>query len=435
MPHRGQYQCAEALLADPDWRRTVDRWSSWWQQRLDLERGPSLGTAAGMVFEALTRADAQRGIELIDHLIVTESGLRGAAAGAMVAVIELAPGSGWSCWLETDPTTRATLARALSSFDERVASEPMRKLAFDPDETVRGAATSALAFSLDLEKWRFDLSLEAVARYPDIEALGQLLHMADERAGEENDKHASFEPGQLKLIESAILATASSNRIDAYHLADSLRRVERDSRAKGLAMRWIWARIEALEKIETRRDLSNLWDVDFLEEELAPAVSATATPADLDQALDRFRDLGVRSPAIPDLAKVIGWIDGGSEKVTEMMIELLEKDDATSYRVRSNLMDLPVDDEQLDRRALAFATELEEPLGPLLGLISGRLPSGWSGSFVPHLENGLGIARRWAQSDQRRLREAGREAVESYEKQIRVWKAREATEDLEFEYH
>jgi transposase-like protein len=426
---------AEALLADPDWRGTVDRWSSWWQQRLDLEREPGLGTAAGMVFEALARADARRGVELIDHLIATKSGLRGAAVGAMAAVIGAASGADWNDWLESDPITRATLARALSNFDEEVAAEPMRKLAFDPDETVRSAATSALAFSLDLEKWRFDLSLEAVARYPDIEALGQLLHMADERAGEESDKRASFEPRQLELIESAILATARSNRIGAYRLADSLRRVERNSRAKGLAMRWIWARIEALEKIESRRNLSNLWDVDFLEEELAPVVSATATPADLDRALDRFRDLGVRSPAIPDLAKVIGWIDGGSEKVTELMIELLEKDDATGDRVRSSLMDLPLDDEQLDRRALAFAMELEEPLAPLLDLISGSLPSTWSGSYVPHLENGLGTAERWAESSQRRLREAGREAVESYEKQIRVWKAREATEDLEFEYH
>ena len=239
----------------------------------------------------------------------------------------------------------------------------MRKLVFDPDETVRSAATSALAFSVDLEKWRFDLSLEAVARYPDIEALGQLLHMADERAGGENDKRAGFEPRQLELIESAILATASSNRIDAYRLADSLRRVERDSRAKGLAMRWVWTRIEAMAKIEAKRDLSNLWDVDFLEEELAPVVSVTATPADLDRALDRFRDLDVRSPAIPDLAKVIGWIGGGSEKVTQMMIELLGKDDDTNYSVRSNLMDLPVDDEQLDRRALAFATEARRTVG------------------------------------------------------------------------
>lgn len=426
---------AEALLADPDWRRTVDQWSYWWQQRLDLVREPSLGTAAGMVFEALARADAQRGIELIDHLIANESGLRGATAGAMAAAIELAPDSSWSDWLEADPITRATLARALSNFGGGVASEPMRKLAFDPDETVRGAATSALAFSLDLETWRFDLSLEAVACYPDIEALGRLLHMADERAGEENNKRASFGPRQLELIKSAILATASSNRIDAYHLADSLRRVERDSRAKGLTMLWIWARIEALEKIETRRDLSNLWDIDFLEEELAPVVSAAATPADLDRALDRFRSLDVRSPATPDLATVIGWIDPGSEKVTETMIELLEKNDDTSYSARSNLMDLPINNEELDRRAFAFANELEEPLEPLLGLISGRLPSGWSGSYIPHLENGLKIARRWATSDQRQLREAGCEAVRSYEKQIQIWRAREATEELEFEYH
>jgi len=427
-------QRAKALLADSDWRRTVDRWSSWWQQRLDLEREPSLGTAPGMVFEAFARLNPQLGVEMIDHLIATESGLRGATVAAMMVMIEQTPDASWKDWLDSDPTTRAALARALSGFDEDVAAEPMRKLVFDPDETVRRAATSALAFSPDLEKWRFALGLEAVARYPDIEALGQLLHMADERAGDEVDERASFDPSQLELLESAILATASSNRVDAYHLADSLRRVEHDSRAKGLAMRWIWARIEALDRLGSR-SLSNFWDVDFLEDELAPVVSAAATSADLDRALDRFRNLDVRSPATSDLAKVIGWIDAGSEKVTEMMIELLEKNDDMSYSVRSSLMDLPINDEQLDRRAFAFANELEEPLEPLLGLISGRLPSGWSGSYIPHLENGLEIARRWAKSDQWRLREAGCEAVRSYEKQIQIWKAREATEELEFEYH
>lgn len=425
---------AEKLLADPDWRQTVDRWSAWWQKRLDLENQPALGTTAGMVFEAFARADAQLGFELIDHLIATDSGLRGVSAGAMVAVIELSPDAHWDDWLEGDLTTRATLARALSNFDEEIAAEPMRKLAFDPDEEVRGAATSALAFSLELEKWRFDLSLEAVARYPDIEALGQLLHMADERAGEENEKQATFEPGQLKLIESALLATASSNQIDAYRLADSLRRVERHPQCRGLAMRWIWARIDKLEKIETRPNLANLWEIDFLENELAPVVSEAATEADLDRALKRFRGVDERSPAIPDLAKVIAWIGGGSEKVTELMVELLE-DDKIAGRVRSNLMDLPLNDEQLDRRAESFASALEEPLVPLLDLISGSLPTTWSGSYVPHLENGLQTAKRWAESDQRRLREAGHEAVEIYKKQIRVWEAREATEELEFEYH
>lgn len=420
---------ADVLLADPDWRRTVDRWSSWWQERLDLEKRPALGMAAGMVFEALARTEAKIGLELISHLVATESGLRGSSAGAMAAVIEMAPDTAWKDWLAADPTTRATLARALSNFDEEVAAEPMRKLAFDPDDTVRGAVLSALAFSIDLKRWQFDLSLEAVASQPDIEALGQLLHMADERGEQE----ASFESHQLEQIELAVLATASSNRIDAYQLADSLRRIERDPRAEGLAMRWIWARIDQLEEMEGRKEFPNLWDVDFLEEELAPIVSAVGTPADLDQALDRFRNLPSRSPAIPDLAKVIGWIDGGGEKVTALMIELLE-DESAEGRVRSYLMDLPIDATQLDRRALAFAKELDEPLVPLLDLISGRLPSSWSGSYIPHLKRGADIARRWVESDHRRLCEAGHEAVEIYEKQVRVWAAREVTDDLEFEY-
>ncbi len=103
-----------------------------------------------MVFEALARSDAQRGAELINHLIDTESGLRGATVSAMAAVIRAISDADWSNWLESDSTTGATIARALSNFDEEVAAEPMRKLVFDPDETVRSAATSALAFSVDL---------------------------------------------------------------------------------------------------------------------------------------------------------------------------------------------------------------------------------------------------------------------------------------------
>lgn len=424
-------QRAQTLSADPNWRNVVDRWAAWWEARMRFEREPALGTTLGMVFEAVAQADVEFGSDLIDYLVATESELRGSSSAAMIAVIHGGSPDRWQKWLSADATTRAALARALSNFDHSIAAEAMRQLAFDEDEKVRSAATSALAFSLEFEKWRFELSLEAVTRYPDIEAVGQLLHMADERAREDGAENAEFEPHQLKLIEAAILATATSQRIDGYRLADSLRRAERQ--LPGLTMHWIWARLDELDQMRDRQSTLSLWDVDFLDEELGPIVTRVASAADLRQALHRFHTLEQGSPALADSAKVISWINSGAQDVTDLMIALLE-DPELADRVRSHLMDLPLSDEQRDARARAFAAALEEPLPPLLDLIAGSLPRSWSGSYLPHLEGGLEIAERWAKSDQRQLREAGHEAAESYKKQIRDWRAREEIEDLEFQY-
>lgn len=426
-------QRAEALRSDPEWRAVLDRWSSWWQKRRELEgERAALGQTPGMVFEALAATDPELGVELIDHLIATDSGLRGASTGAMLMVIDALSPQRWKKWLSADPTVRAALARALSNFDEAAAGEAMRRLAFDEDEIVRSAATDALTFSLKLERWRFDLGLEAVTRYPDIEAVNQLLHMADEHAKRGGKEHAEFDEDQVERIEAAILATAASEKMESYALADSLRRAERPP--SGLAMRWIWARLDALEEIgSSRRESLHLWDLDFLDEELGPIVSRAADTADLKRALERFERAEEHSPVLTDLAKVIGWIDPGASEVTAVMVRLLENP-KRSWLARSHLTELPLTNEQLDQRAHAFAAALEEPLPALLDLLAGTLPRSWSGSYVPHLESARATAERWAGSNQRQLRAAGHDAVASYQAQIKQWSAREEADDRRFEY-
>jgi hypothetical protein len=185
--------------------------------------------------------------------------------------------------------------------------------------------------------------------------------------------------------------------------------------------------------MERRHNSLSFFDIDFLDEELAPIINESHSPADLERAIDLFATAGERSPALPDIAKLIAWMKPGSERVTNLILRVLEDADQ-GWRVRAYLMDLPLDDEELDERAASFVRYLEEPAGPVQELIRGRLPSSWSGSYVPHLKAALAVAERWAISPNRELAAAGQEAVKSFAEQIKAEGAKEAAEDLAFSY-
>jgi hypothetical protein len=416
---------AKELCDEPDWRERIDRWSAWWRGRLDLEPKAVLGPTPGMAFEAVALADPDKGSELIDHLIARDPELAATSAGAMRAVLASGPEDRWERWLTAEhAAVRGALARALSPLGAEIAAAPMRTLAFDQDAGVRGAVIDGLAFAPVPEDWRLELALEAIAAYPEIESLNQVLHMAAENSQADQPR---FSRHQLEEIETALVGSARGERIEGYELAECLRIV--GPQLPGLAMRWVWARIDELEKMQGR----SLFEIDFLDEELAPIIRESHSSADLERAIDRIAQAAERSPGLPDVAKLIGWMDPGSEKVTRLIVAMLEDPDR-AWRARAYLMDLPLSDEELDRRALAFARDLEEPGGPVHELIRGRLPNGWSGSYVPHLESALKIAERWSGSGDRELAAAGAEAAKSFKKQIGAEEAREAAEDLAFSY-
>jgi DNA-binding Lrp family transcriptional regulator len=422
-------ETAESLLSDSTWRDRVDRWSRWWEQRRNLEKQPWLGPVIGMTLEATALIDPIDGTEVINHLITTQSDLRGAAGAAMAAVINTQGEEAWRRWIDFDPQTRATLAGALGRLDGSAGAEPLRRLAFDEDEIVRRAATSALAFGPSFERWRVDLSLEAVAGHPDLEGLETLLHMIEHRAEEEGKEKQLFDADQLELLESAVLATANCNRLVDYEIADLLRRAE--SEQPGIAMRWVWARLERLNQIRTNGD--DLWDLDFLPDTLAPVVMGAADSADLEHAIRYFQALDSRSPALPDAGQVIGWLDQGSEQVTQLIIDLLGDPDR-AWLARQYLLGFAIQDKELERRAVALAETTDDPIMVVHSLIAGTLPNSWSGSYVPHLEGAQALAERWARSKSGALRQAARTAVESYQRQITKETATDIAEERELEY-
>jgi hypothetical protein len=422
---------AAALAGDPRWRQRLDRWSDWWRRRSELESEPMLGPTPAMVFDGLARGDAELGADAIDHLIESESGLRDTLAIAMGWVVRAGLEQRWRRWLGADPQSRATLASALANCDEDVAGDAMRELAFDQDASVRRAARSALAFSAEFDRWRFDLALEAVADDPDVEAIGRLLHMADHRAEEAGGGEHELDRRQRELVRDAVLRTAAAPRLEGYRLADALQRAARD--LPPLAMEWVWARLEALDEMRDSRQDLRAWDLDFLPDELEPLVREAGTEADLSRACRYFAELTDRSPALPDCAKLIGWLGGGAEDVSQLLVSLLA-DGETASRARSYLMELPLSPAELDRRAETIADALEEPSRSLLELIEGTQPSSWSGSYVPHLKEAMVHAERWAASSRPAMRAAGREAIDVYRRRIESEQASEEAEDFEFEY-
>jgi hypothetical protein len=416
-------------FAAADWSKRLDLWINWWREKRDAVTDARMGTVPAMVFEAIALDSPFLGRKVIDRLIAERSELRAACAAAMGAVIAADHrGGALEDWLDADVETRITLARSLSSCPQEVSEAPTQQLASDPEKSVREAAIDSLAFSRSGERWRFDLALKALAADPEIETINQLLHAADLHAEEAGTGQKELDNEQLALLRSAVIGTACSQRLEDYYLADTLDRAARQ--LPRITLEWVWARLRHLEA--AGEDGARRWGYDPLPADIAGSVERSATASDLAEVATYFEELPDDSAAADDTAVLIGWLGGAGDEVSELIIRLLV-DNEPGRRGRA-LLRLPLNDEALDRRAALIAQSIEDPAAALYELIASTLPSSWSGSYVPHLEGAQRHAERWGHSSDRGLREVGREAKETYKRQIETWRSREEDGDREFEY-
>jgi hypothetical protein len=409
----------------------LDRWSRWCEEARDATGELRLGFGPSLVLQDVAREDPALGRRLADHLIATTSELRMSAAMAMAEIVAAGDEEAIKHWLGADPGTRAALASALAGGATEGCREAMRALVLDEDEELATAALQSLSFGRGPAEWRIDLSLEALERRPSVNGLSRLLHLADHEAQEAGSEHFEFDDETVQRIRRAAIATAKLDKLSGYHLNDMLERASRED--PDIVLDWVRARLAYLDELGRVEDSPRLWKLDLLPDELANLVKRSGSSADLDAAVEQFSALTADSYALGDAATVIGWLGPGSDQVTDLIVQLL---DATGrrYTARDNLMKLPLTGDELDRRAGRIASEVEEPLVPLLDLLDGTLPMVWSGSRVPHLESALVHARRWAKSDNTDLREAAGKAISRFEQMIESERAQDAVEDREFEY-
>lgn len=422
---------AADVIAANDFLHVLDRWSRWCDEARDSTGELRLGFGPSLVLQDVAREDPALGRRLVDHLIATGSELRASAAMAMAEIVAADGEEAIEDWLGADSRTRAALASALASGPTEGCREAMRALILDEDEELATTALQSLSFGRGPAEWRMDLSLEALERRPSVNGLSRLLHLADHEAQEAGGEHFEFDVKTVQRIRRAAIATARLDKLSGYHLNDMLERASRED--PGIVLDWVRARLAHLDELGRTEDAPRLWKLDLLPDELANLVKRSGSRADLDAAVEQFSGLPADSYALGDAATVIGWLGPGSNQVTDLIVQLLGAT-GRRYTARDNLMKLPVTVDELDRRAGRIASEVEEPLAPLLDLLDGTLPMVWSDSRVPDLERALDHARRWVKSDDVDLREAAGSAVDRFEQMIKSERAQDAVEDREFEY-
>lgn len=426
---------AKAIAADlidaKDPLEVLDRWTRWCEEAQDATGELRLGFGPSLVLREVAREDPALGRRLVDHLISTASELRASAAMAMAEIVSAGDEKAIEYWLDADSRTRATLASALAGGATEGCREAMRALVLDEDEELATAALQSLSFGRAPVKWRIELALEALEQRPSVNGLSRVLHLADHEAKEAGGGHFVFDDETVQRIRRAAIATAKLDKLSGYHLNDMLERASRED--PGIVLDWVRARLAYLDELGRTEDAPRLWKLDLLPDELANLVKRSGSRADLDAAVEQFSGLPADSYALGDAATVIGWLGPGSDQVTDLIVQLLGAT-GRRYTARDNLMKLPLTVDELDRRAGRIASDVEEPLVPLLDLLDGTLPMFWSGSRVPHLESALDHAHRWARSDTADLREAAGKAVGRFEQMIESERAQDAVEDREFEY-
>jgi hypothetical protein len=426
---------AKTIAADlsgaKDPLEVLDRWSRWCEEAKDATGELRLGFGPSLVLRDVAREDPELGRRVVDHLIAIESELRASAAMAMAEIVVAGDDSAIESWLGADSRTRAALASAIAANDVDTSQEAMRALVLDEDEQLAAAALESLSFARPIAKWRIDLALEALEERPSVKGLSRLLHVADHEAREAGDEHFEFDDEQVQQIRRAAIATAKLDKLSGYHLNDMLERASHEDPA--IVLDWARARLLHLDGLSRTEDAPRLWKLDLLPDELMELVKGSGTSTDLDAAVEFFGSLPEDSYALGDTATLIGWLDPGSDQVTDLIVRFLGAT-GRAYTARSNLMKLTLTPEEFDRRAARIAAEVEEPVGPLLDLLEGTLPMVWSDSRVPYLEKALDHAQRWAKSGDSELCAAGERAAKRFEQMIESERAQDAVEDREFEY-
>jgi hypothetical protein len=373
-------QLAQVLADDPAWHSRIARWEQWAQDTSRLFPKSALPTSPGGVFAAIAEVAPGRAVEIIDHLITTDSRLRFGLPAALHRLVatNVVDETTLGRWLDHDEDARAFIAVAIGDIDSELPVRLFRQLAHDPSETVRRAALNGLRYGSTTSEWKIELGLEIARDLRDGNALHSVLLVA-EIAG------LPMTPRLSRIAREALLASADVERVNEHNLIETLNKLEPHSRE--LLFSWIWRRVDWLAQRDTRA-----WMLDLLPGGLAALVREHAGGAELRQTVQRFADADLNGLATEALVDLLNWIDPGAPELTKFIIDNIDEPDL--QRQAHRLLGLDLTWEQCQARAAVLADELgdEEILGHL---IRNMLPSTWSGSWIPHLENALAHLTEW----------------------------------------
>jgi len=408
---------AQRILADPDVHAHVTRWNDWHEQASRAFGDVAGSRTLGIALSDLATLDRALATDVIDELIATESPLRGAVAAPMHAIAREDGDRVIHRWIGGDETTRATLASAIADIDSDVATTALRTLADDGSERVVRGILSGLHYGARSSPDRIDLGLQIARRLEDVDALHEVLLVADAAGLELTD-------AQVAQARDALLATAEQSRLDAHDLRAAMDMLE--PRTGDLSIAWMWRRVDWLATATERA-----WEMDALPDELRARVNAHATQADLERALAMLEAMDPTDNHLTWVVpQLLEWMDPGAVAITEAIARLYDADPREGWRA-SRLLDLQgLSWDACERRARALAGCL--PQEAVEQLVHAMLPRFWSGSRVPHVEAARDRVARWTDDTDApaELRRIAVGLVDTLEREIQDELERERRQDM-----
>lgn len=374
---------ARRLESQPDWSAFIEKWEAWHEEAQELFQTQNFGQNFTDVFYEAARINASQTIELIDHLIESNSPLR-AYTGRAINYLVSDGLAGRDCldrWIKGDEFSRRAIASAIASVQGEEAATTTARLARDPSPGVKLSTLHGLRYGESLTETQVTLGLRIAGELQDIDALAMILMIAEARG-------VTLTEPLADKAKSALLATARQPRVDDHDLVEVINRLRQH--AGDLSVDWAWARVNWFEETNQHG-----WTIDTLPDSLEPLIHEHAAETDLDQALSRFETIDASLIAIDALAQLIGWIDPGSPKITEAIIRLHKTPGFSSRAHR--LLGLKLSWDDCRTRAEALAERLDSTL--VLALIEQALPNSWTPETLQQsFEEALSHLKAWASS-------------------------------------
>jgi hypothetical protein len=232
---------ARALLADSAATERLDRWSSWYEQRVEAKGSQPSDETLALALQRVVQEDGGLGLQVITRLVDTESPLLWPAQLAMTEVLKDNPDQarGWAN--SSSSAVRAALTWAAPQLrDDSLQRQIFELMANDSDERVRSTAARALRYRTDLTGWRTRLALKLVREDRDLQTLSELL-----MALAETQPSSVLADDTLDQATAALMDAARNPRTREGHpLAESIEAMR--SLGRDILWDWVWARIDAL---------------------------------------------------------------------------------------------------------------------------------------------------------------------------------------------
>lgn len=387
-------------------------WDGWIEQCESLTGRPANHMTINAAFELVAKENSELARTLANQMFESEMTI---SRFSDWMVDELAGNAvNWpliETWARSPSgMARRAAARALHRAPDALVRRVGPTLAQDSEASVRNAAWHALTYgqSDPPSGWRLNLALELTeTSEAPLDLLDRLLSTLRHRTGSDLRLTAT----QRERVRRIVLASA---RVDEIPRQRGVQMALEEAERLGLdlVLPWLRARLEHVRERANGRYIHPL--PDELQGLVYPRRATSAGRRELRRFLDEIEKPSTAGLYRLGIDEAITWLGADSAEVTRRVGKWIS---GSKHQRRLALSFVGSGNWRVfTRRARLVLDARPNDADVRQALIYAREPLGFVGSREPYYRARASDYRRWLRSKDPRLREAGREAVEHYER-------------------